>query len=97
MKKTWLKYTLYQNTQFNNLTDKSKDSKLEGTTSPPSRTSYKNLELPFVRINLSAESFLNQTIRLHNSLPNEIKDNIEAIPAKKIINTWVSDNVILKP
>ena len=70
-------------------------SKLERRTN--SRTAYKSIQIPLVKLNLTMESFFQQAIRLHNCLPEHIKDATEIVPQKKLVNGWVLENVPVKP
>ena len=61
-----------------------------------SRTSKGQLKSVRYTLNITGEDFIQQAIRIFNSLPYEIKSINNINTQKKEIKTWVTSNVYLK-
>ena len=50
-----------------------------------------------VKLNLSYEGFCQQALRLHDLLPEEIKEQAKVARQKKTISKWINKNIKVKP
>ena len=66
------------------------------TTESRGRAQVK-LKVPRLRLNISHEGFLYQSIRLINKLPQNILDEASLSIQRRMLFAWVKDNVCLKP
>ena len=61
------------------------------------RTTKGLYKIPRFSLNISLETFMNQAIRLHNKLPESIRQLDQGIIQKNELWKWVISNIAVKP